>query len=135
MYICRQADISRPTLSTRHWQKNLLNLNAELAEVLLIPHVLVSVPGLVEGEDLLVDDGLDVVGFDGAVHLFELQPAADQDASFLSINYIQNLNLFRFSLTDRFGYALLFVLSHFSTRYNLVCTNLFLTNKVQGQVS
>lgn len=81
MYICRQADISRPTLSTRHWQKNLLNLNAELAEVLLIPHVLVSVPGLVEGEDLLVDDGLDVVGFDGAVHLFELQPAADQDAT------------------------------------------------------
>lgn len=81
MYICRQADISRPTLSTRHWQKNLLNLNAELAEVLLIPHVLVSVPGLVEGEDLLVDDGLDVVGFDGAVHFFELKPAADQDAA------------------------------------------------------
>jgi hypothetical protein len=49
--------------------------------VLLVPHVLVSVLCLVEGEDLFVDDGLDVVCFDGAVHLLELQPAADQDAA------------------------------------------------------
>lgn len=49
--------------------------------MLLIPHVLVRVLGLVKGEDLVVDDGLDVVRFDGAVHLFELQPAADEDAA------------------------------------------------------
>ena len=47
----------------------------------LIPHVLIGVLGLVEGEDFFVDDGLDVVGLDGAVHLFELQPAADEDAA------------------------------------------------------
>lgn len=49
--------------------------------MLLVPHVLVSVAGLVEGEDLFVDDGLDVVCFDGAVHLLELQPAAHEDAA------------------------------------------------------
>jgi hypothetical protein len=48
---------------------------------LLVPHVLISVLCLVEGEDLVVDDGLDVVCLDGAVHLFELQPAADEDAT------------------------------------------------------
>jgi len=59
----------------------LLDFDAKLAKVLLVPHVLVSVLGLVEGEDLLVDHGLDVVGLDGAVHFFELQPAADEDAA------------------------------------------------------
>lgn len=59
----------------------LLDLDAKLAEVLLVPHVLVGVLDLVEGEDLLVDDGLDVVGLDGAVHLLELQPVADEDAA------------------------------------------------------
>jgi hypothetical protein len=49
--------------------------------VFLIPHILISILCLVEGEDFFVDDGLDVVCFDGAVHLFELQPAADQDAA------------------------------------------------------
>ena len=49
--------------------------------MLLVPHVLVSVAGLVEGEDFFVDDGLDVVCFDGAVHLLELQPAAYEDAA------------------------------------------------------
>jgi hypothetical protein len=61
--------------------KDLLDLNAQLSEVLLVPHKLVSVLCLVEGEDLFVDDGLDVVCFDGAVHLFELQPAADEDSA------------------------------------------------------
>jgi hypothetical protein len=45
----------------------LVNLNAQLTKVLLIPHVLVRVFGLVESEDFLVDDGLDVVGFDGVL--------------------------------------------------------------------
>lgn len=59
----------------------LLDLNAELAEVLRVPHVLVSLLGLVESEDLLVDDGLDVVGLDRTVHLFELESVADEDAA------------------------------------------------------
>jgi hypothetical protein len=59
----------------------LVNLNAQLTKVLLIPHVLVRVFGLVESEDFLVDDGLDVVGFDGEVHRFELKPAADEHAA------------------------------------------------------
>jgi hypothetical protein len=59
----------------------LLDLDAKLAKVLLVPHVLVSVLCLVEAEDLVVDDGLDVVCFDGAVHFFELQSAADEDAA------------------------------------------------------
>jgi hypothetical protein len=49
--------------------------------VLLVPHVLVRVLSLVESEDLLVDDRLDVVGFDGEVHRFELESAADEDAA------------------------------------------------------
>jgi hypothetical protein len=61
--------------------QHLVDLNAQLSEVLLVPHVLVSVLGLVESEDLLVDDGFDVVGFDGEVHGFELKSAADEDAT------------------------------------------------------
>jgi hypothetical protein len=49
--------------------------------VLLVPHVLVSVLGLVESKDFLVDDGLDVVGFDGEVHSLELKSAADEDTA------------------------------------------------------
>jgi hypothetical protein len=59
----------------------LLDLNAQLAEVLLVPHVLVSVLCLVEREDLFIDDRLNVVCLDSAVHLFELQSAADEDAA------------------------------------------------------
>jgi hypothetical protein len=49
--------------------------------VLLVPHVLVSLLSLVESEDLLVDDRLDIVGFDGTVHLLELLPAANKHAT------------------------------------------------------
>jgi hypothetical protein len=42
---------------------------------------LVSVLGLVESKDFLVDDGLDVVGFDGEVHSLELKSAADEDTA------------------------------------------------------
>ena len=49
--------------------------------MLLVPHVLISVLCLVEGEDLFIDDRLNVVCLDGAVHFFELQSAADEDAA------------------------------------------------------
>lgn len=59
----------------------LIDLDAQLTEVLLVPHVLVGLLGLVESKDLLVDDGLDAVCFDGAVHFFKLKSAADEDAA------------------------------------------------------
>jgi hypothetical protein len=59
----------------------LLDLNAQLAKVLLVPHVLISVLCLVEGEDLFIDDRINVVCLDSAVHFFELQSAADEDAA------------------------------------------------------
>lgn len=49
--------------------------------MLRVPHVLVGLLGLVESEDLLVDNGLDVVGLDGTVHLFELQSVANEDTA------------------------------------------------------
>jgi hypothetical protein len=61
--------------------QHLVNLDAQFTKVLLVPHVLVRVLSLVESEDFLVYDGLDVVGFDGEVHRFELESAADEDAA------------------------------------------------------
>lgn len=74
------ANVATSAWSCRH-ANSLLNLNAQFSEVFLIPHILIGVLGLVEGEDFFVDDRLDVVGLDGAVHLFELKPAADEDAA------------------------------------------------------
>lgn len=77
-FCAMKADLSAITRGRYH---PLLNLNAQLAKVLLIPHVLVRLLRLVEREDLFIDDGFDVVGFNGAVHFFELQAAADEDAA------------------------------------------------------
>lgn len=72
MYACSTDCDSKPSL---------LNFDGELAEVLRVPHVLVSLLGLVESEDLLVDDGLDVVGLDGTVHLLKLESVADENSA------------------------------------------------------
>lgn len=45
--------------------------------MLLVPLELVSLLELVKSEDVLVNDGLDVVGLDGGVHLLELLSAAN----------------------------------------------------------
>lgn len=67
----------------RHYTslQSLVDLNAQLAEVLLVPHVLIGLLGLVQSENLLVDDRLDVVRLDGTVHLLELLPASHQDTA------------------------------------------------------
>lgn len=64
-------------ISSAQRQWHLLDLDADLAEVLLVPLELVSFLELVESEDLLVDDRLDVVGLNGSVHLLKLLSAAD----------------------------------------------------------
>ncbi|KAH0207617.1 NAD(P)-binding protein, partial [Aureobasidium melanogenum] len=69
----------REFLAQRQW--HLLDLDADLAEVLLVPLELVSFLELVESEDLLVDDRLDVVGLNGSVHLLKLLSAADIDTA------------------------------------------------------
>lgn len=61
--------------------RHLLNLDADLAKVLLVPLELVSLLELVKSEGLLVNDRLDVVGLDGLVHLLELLSAADVDTA------------------------------------------------------
>jgi hypothetical protein len=37
--------------------------------------------GLLEGKDLFVNDGLDLVGLNGTVHLLELGTATDEDTA------------------------------------------------------
>lgn len=49
--------------------------------MLLVPHVLVSLLGLVQSKDLLVNNRLDVVRLNGTVHLLELLPASYQHAA------------------------------------------------------
>lgn len=55
----------------------LLNANAKLAKVLLVPHVLVRLLGLRKLEHLLVNNRLDVVGLDSTGHLLHQRSAAD----------------------------------------------------------
>lgn len=59
----------------------LLDLDAKLAEVLLVPHVLVRLLGLVKSEDLLVHNRLDIVSLNSAVHLLKLKPVANKHAT------------------------------------------------------
>lgn len=59
----------------------IINLDGQLAKVLLIPHVLVRLPGLLESEDPVVHHGLDPGRVDGLVHLLKLQPRPHQDAA------------------------------------------------------
>lgn len=59
----------------------LLHLDCNLAEVLLIPHVLIRLLCLLQVKHLLVEDRVDVVSLDSCDHLLELLPASDVDAS------------------------------------------------------
>lgn len=68
-------------ISSAQRQWHLLNLDADLAEVLLVPLELVSLLELLEREDLLVNNRLDVVGLDSSVHLLELLSAANVDTT------------------------------------------------------
>lgn len=49
--------------------------------MLLGPHVVVGLTCLLEGELLLVHDGVDVVGLDGGNHILHLGLGADEDAA------------------------------------------------------
>lgn len=55
------------------------DLDDHFPEMLPIPHVLVSVLGLVEPEDPRVYHRLDLIRVDGAIHLLELHSRAHQD--------------------------------------------------------
>lgn len=70
---------------------NLRDLDAQLAKVLLVPHVLIRIFELLQTKNLLIDNGVDVVLLDGAVHVFELQPRADKEASY-SAHVVQGLD-------------------------------------------
>ena len=59
----------------------LLNLNTHLAEMLLVPLILIGISGVLQVEDLFVDHRMDVIGLNGAVHLFKLQPRSYQETS------------------------------------------------------
>lgn len=60
--------------------KSNLELHHHLAKVLLLPLVLVRVKSVVESKRLFVHHRVNVVGFDGLVHVLELRLGADQDA-------------------------------------------------------
>jgi hypothetical protein len=57
------------------------NLEGELAKVLLVPHVLVGLLEAGEVKDLVIDDGVDVVGLNGSAHVLHLQARADEDTA------------------------------------------------------
>lgn len=59
----------------------LLNLDANLAKVLLVPLELISLLELLKRKHLLVDNGLDVVGLDRSIHLLKLLSAAHVDTA------------------------------------------------------
>lgn len=57
------------------------NLNSHFAKVLLVKHVLVGVLEFRQGEDLVIDNGVDVVCLNGGVHVLKLLARADQQAT------------------------------------------------------
>jgi hypothetical protein len=59
----------------------LLNLDTNLAKVLLIPLELISLLELLKSKDLLIDDRLDVVSLNSSIHLFKLLSAANVDTA------------------------------------------------------
>ena len=73
--LLRLADYLLPPLSLGG------DLDGKLAEVLLVPHVLVSFLELLQREDLLIDHRVNVIRLDSARHILHLQPAADQDTA------------------------------------------------------
>jgi hypothetical protein len=67
--------------TSREYQTPLLNLDTNLAKVLLVPLELVSLLELLESKDLLINDRLDVVSLDSSVHLLKLLSAANVDTT------------------------------------------------------
>jgi len=65
-----------------HQRSSLVDLDAQLAEVLLVPHILVGLLSLIESEDLLINNGLNVVRLNGTVHLLKLLPASHQHTAY-----------------------------------------------------
>lgn len=59
----------------------LLDLDGDLSNVLLLPHVFIRFPGLFQGEHFLVDHRVNVVGLDGFHHVLHLSLRADIHAS------------------------------------------------------
>jgi hypothetical protein len=63
--------------SSRENINTLLNLDTNLAKVLLVPLELVSLLELLKSKDLLIDNRLDVVGLNSSIHLLKLLSAAN----------------------------------------------------------
>lgn len=53
---------------------SLLDLDADLAKVLLVPHELVSLLGLLQCEYLVVNNRVKIIGLDTADHFLQLLP-------------------------------------------------------------
>lgn len=51
----------------------LINLDSELAKVFLIPHILVSILGLLQREHLFIHHRLDPVGINRPIHILKLE--------------------------------------------------------------
>jgi len=85
----------------------LANLNNELAKMLLVPHVLVCVLQLREFEDFLIDNGVNVVGLNGAIHIFELEAGADKQTAYSAevIEAVEERRLIFRKATDKANYA------------------------------
>lgn len=58
-----------------------LNVDGDLAEVLLGPHVIVGLTCLLQGELRLIDNRVDVVGLDGGDHLLHLGLGPDENTA------------------------------------------------------
>ena len=84
VYVQKKKDQNNFTFSFNHTRVSasfLLNLDANLAKVLLVPLELISLLELLERKHLLVDNGLDVVGLDRSIHLLKLLSAAHIDTA------------------------------------------------------
>jgi hypothetical protein len=67
--------------TSKEFQTPLLNLDTNLAKVLLVPLELVSLLELLKSKDLLINDRLDVVSLDSSIHLLKLLSAANVDTA------------------------------------------------------
>jgi hypothetical protein len=73
VYVQKQTIFTSPSSLSTH----LLNLDANLAKVLLVPLELVSLLELIKSKDFLINNRLDVVGLDSSIHLLKLLSAAN----------------------------------------------------------
>jgi hypothetical protein len=66
---------------SREYQTPLLNLDANLTKVLLVPLELVSLLELLKSKHLLINNRLDVVSLNSSIHLLKLLSAANVDTT------------------------------------------------------